>query len=410
MKRLIKLIIDKVFRILFYLYAGWDKQLFVVRKIYTYFQKDFAGYYKVTHLSSEVDKSILSTSAMLASQTWATQNLSFYNFDPSACISNIKVFQGTPIAETRTLNDVIYHPKYQAFYFSDGSLVDYSWSPLWGSQFPEGTPSKIDPPRGLKKVDRKFMHGGLISGHYGHFLTDCISRLWYAFKDYELPILCQGYFQPHIKRNFLDYFLNSINLDRERFISFQKPIQFREIVIPHPTFRSSTEIFSTHKFLPEAVAADLLPEKTKKTEQPLYFSRRKLTKNNSFRSIQNEDKLEKILRSKNFAIAYPEYLSLEEQIHLINKHEVLIGVCGSALHSVLFDLSSSINLVCLTDNTFSNNNFILIDAIKRSKSAYINSIELYLEPGKDIHKDIWRRNRVINLDIASSSLKELGIL
>lgn len=130
----------------------------------------------------------------------------------------------------------------------------------------------------MKKVSQKFIYGGHLERHYGHFLTECISRLWYAAKDEEFPILWSETPRLYINKDFIDIFMNLINLDKRRFICCREPIRLREIIIPYPSFRFKKEAFSVHKLLPESVAQTVLPNKLDKTTQPLYLSRKTLLK------------------------------------------------------------------------------------------------------------------------------------
>jgi capsular polysaccharide biosynthesis protein len=143
----------------------------------------------------------------------------------------------------------------------------------------------------------------------------------------------------------------------------------------------------------------MLPTKINSVNQPLYLSRTKFKSRS--RNFGNEDELEALLRENNFAIAYPERLSLSEQIYLVNKHEIIVGIRGSALHSVLFDLTNQKSLVCLADKGKIQLNYLLIDAVKNTKSFYISCLE---------RKQKNQQTQVLNVDDAISGLKEIGLV
>jgi Glycosyltransferase 61 len=408
MSSILSKIKNKVSTLLSYIYVRYNKRRFTSSKIYFYWLMNRFNRHKYNRSCIKDNENILDTPAALVLENWGGRTPSYYNFDPSIVESSstsIRFFEGSPIFESKTFYDVIYIPQFRCLYLSDGSLIDYSCRPCFNLP-PKEVPHKITPPKNLKKVNQTFIYGGhFIHNHYGHFLTECLSRLWYAVKDEEHPILCSEEQRFSINKSFVDIFMNSINIDKERFISLRKPICFREITIPYPSFMFRREGFSVHKLLPESVAQTILPTKLNKTMQPLYISRAKFISNNSSRSIENEKILEEKLRDKNFAIAYPEQLSLEEQIYLINKHEVIVGVCGSALHNILFDISNKINLICFADKDRIHPNFLLIDAIKQSNSIYISTLKRDNNEGKPEY----RQNRVIDLNSAISGLKESGL-
>ena len=195
------------------------------------------------------------------------------------------------------------------------------------------------------------------------------------------------------------------HLDIRRFISFNYPVLLKEVIVPYPSFTPQRQGFEVHKLIPENLAKNLLQKRQQRTSQPLYLSRTKLKRKK--RLIVNECKLERELREKGFSICNPEKLSLKEQVHLFNKHEVIIGTQGSALHGILFDVSPVRNTVCLGRKKAPHSNQLIIDAIKSVNSIYIGALEE--DPNCSKTKG-WTKNQVLDLDIALDGLRELGLL
>ncbi len=167
--------------------------------------------------------------------------------------------------------------------------------------------------------------------------------------------------------------LRAAGFSRNRFVLFVKPVLLEEVSVPAPSFRIGHG-FEVHRLIPENVPERLLVTPPECSSQPLYFSRRSLSK--QLRLIVNKDKLERQLAEKGYAIARPEKLTLERQIYPINKHEVIIGSLGSALHSALFDTSpqSGRNIVCLSYKDSSHTSYLLMDAIKKLNSTYMHRL------------------------------------
>jgi Glycosyltransferase 61 len=354
--------------------------------------------------SIQYPESLFETPATIVSEKWGGCHPIFYNYDPlflNDLSTQFRVFQGCP--DIKIFENVIYIPQYHCLYSSEGMRINESclYTNPNGTKLSTKAPEKIKPPKTIKKVCQKFIYAGRIGRHYGHFLTNNTSRLWYTAKNQELPILCHGI----VKKSFIDFFFKSLQFDINRFFSFDSPVLLTEVIVPNPSFSNKFEGFEVHKLLPENVAKAVLKTKLQQTSQPLYFSRRQLNKNR--RAVANEDKLEKELNHKNFAICYPETLSLEEQIHLINKHEVIVGMIGSALHNILFDISQNRNIVCFGNkNGFNfNTNCLMIDAIKSVKSVYIAALER-----EEKIVNIGKENRILDLDIAIEGLRNVGLL
>ena len=369
--------------------------------------------------STKDSQSILDTPAEIILEKWGGRNPSFYNYERSfldAISTKLKVFTGSP--EVKIFNDVIYIPKYSCLYTSDGLRINYSCSYRGPDRKLDKIvtritnitdkiipPDKIRPPKQLKYISQKFIYAGNINIHYGNFLTRSIARLWYVIKDRQYPVLCHNLSHKNgLQKPFIDIFFESAKLDKNRLTSFKQPVLLREVIIPYPSLSIRCEGFEVHKLLPESVAKTCLPKKLKITNQPLYLSRRSLLKNK--RLIINESKLEEKLYENGFAIVSPEKLSLKQQIYLINKHEVIIGAQGSALHSIFFDISSLRNLVCFGNQEEMRTTFLIIDAIKSVNSIYISA----LQQDPNCYKKSSQQNQHIDLDIAIDGLKKFGLI
>jgi len=324
----------------------------------------------------------------------------FINFDASlveVTLAEMKVSRHLPRVET--LRDVVYVPEHHCLYTTSGQRIEHSHNRF-------SAPLQIQVPSKLQEVKQKFIYISALNDHYGHFLIESIRRLWYAIEEETLPLLSHELKRFSLQKTFLDEFLESISLSRRRCYSFDQPVLLREVITPHPSFRVSPEsaIYEVHKLLPEAVARRMLPTLPQATDQPLYFSRRALKA--SKRTIVGEDRLEREMRMAGFAIANPENLSLAEQVHLVNKHKVLVGMIGSALHTTLFDISEHRNLVCFSYKTHPHSNFLLVDAIKSVQSTYVAALDS-IEGSK---KDYSHTDRSVELEVAIEALRQMSLL
>lgn len=393
---------NKILFLLCYWYSRYRENRFVSRKTRVVFRR--------REIRSRVFRAdairdpdhLLTTPAIENPRIPASIAFSGYDravVDPS--LASIRVFEGSPLLETETFRNILYMPKYRCFYRSDGSRIDYSCIPEY-----KIAPKKIDPPENPRKLSGKLLYGGHLHRHYGHFITECIGRLWYAGKDRDRSILYSETPKKNFRRDAIDRFMSLLNFDKNRFLHVQQPVMIDEIVIPYPSFIFGKEAFSVHRLLPESVARAVLDKMPEPTGRPLYLSRSKLDRTNAFRSIERELELEEILREKNFSIVYPETLSLEEQITLLNKHEIIVGVWGSALHNVLFDISGKKKLVCLGDIDHINPNFFLVDGIKKIDSVYISALEV----GQDPALAQLNQTRKIDLDRAVAGLQAIGLV
>ncbi|MEG3438153.1 glycosyltransferase 61 family protein [Pannus brasiliensis CCIBt3594] len=395
---------NKILFFLCYWYSRYRKNRFVSAKTRVIFRRREIRS-KVFRADAIQDPdNLLTTPGIEIDNRRIFASIAFSGYDRAAIapyLAPIRVFEGSPLRESETWKNILYLPKYRCFYRSDGSRIDYSCIPEY-----KIAPKKIEPPKNPRELSGKLLYGGHLHRHYGHFITECIGRLWYAAKDRERSILYSETPNKNFRRDAIDRFMSLLDLDKSRFLHVQQPVMIDEIVIPYPSFIFGKEAFSVHRVLPESVARAVLDKMPEPTGQPLYLSRSKLDRTNSFRSIERELELEAILREKNFSIVHPETLSLEEQITLINKHEIIVGVWGSALHNVLFDISRKKKLVCLGDIDMPNRSFFLVDGIKKIDSVYISALEV----GEDPALAKLNQTRKIDLDRAIAGLRSLDLV
>lgn len=319
--------------------------------------------------------------------------------------SSYRAYAGSP-NRLKVFKDVVYVPQFHCLYDQDGRRIESSCYKTKLKQL-YYTPETIRIESSIDRFDEEVIYASDYSAnmHYGHFLIEAISSLWYTTQEVNAPILTNTIPRP-FKKTFVDDFLNLYWPRHEKeTLSFSKPVLLRSAVVPYPSFTFCSEAYTVHRSAPEKVASLVLEnKKVVPTEQPLYLSRTKLIDGN--RSISGEIELEQTLKMKGFQIAYPERLSLAEQIYLFNKHDTVIGCRGSALHGILFDLSQKNKLICLSDSDRIDKAFLMIDAIKAIDSTYIGALKRK-EAGGDKH---WKMTRFMDVSVVLDALKSMGLI
>ena len=253
-------------------------------------------------------------------------------------------------------------------------------------------------------LNDSYVYGGPIVAHYGHFLTECIGRLWYVLEDNNTDsfLLFHGN-QSALKIDFIKEILKQLPIRGDRIIILDRAAQLAEVIIPLPSMTNRGEIFSIHRKLPMKVAETILnAREIEHTDQPLYLSRSKLPLGH--RVILNEQKFENHLKNYKIKIIYPEELSFTEQIVLFNSHSVIIGPLGSAHHTNMFSLNKLTQIYLCHSSTIKN--YYLLDYTNDNSSHYIMCC----------HRPFWDCNRpdvrslIIDIGYAISSLKRIGVI
>jgi hypothetical protein len=88
-----------------------------------------------------------------------------------------------------------------------------------------------------------------------------------------------------------------------------------------------------------------------------------------------EAQLEDVLRVNGFLVAYPERMTLADQVKLYNRHADIIAMWGSAAHAaVLFSLNRP-RVHWLSSPTLHNHDYFLSVAISGACATFVNSLE-----------------------------------
>lgn len=187
----------------------------------------------------------------------------------------------------------------------------------------------------IVQLDEDVIFGGLLATHFGHFLTECLCRLWYVLKNPQLnsKILFVTTLKNGGHRPYTDDFFKLMGLDTERIIYVDKPVQCRSVTVPEQAqydWRRLTEEF----LLPyQAIKARIKPGDTKK----LYLTRLGFeSKKHGNVHCFNEKYFEDFFAARGFKVVSMEKLKIEEQLSLINGADEIAATLGTLTHWAMF--------------------------------------------------------------------------
>lgn len=215
----------------------------------------------------------------------------------------------------------------------------------WGSVSEGYTPNPSD----LIENTQDVIYGGFIHNHFGHFLLECTSRLWYICQNESaLPLVFVGAVP---LKEYIYLFLNALGISNERILSIDKPTRFKTVIVPE---RSCViRNYYTKEFILPFQKINVAPKHVDK----IYLSREKYNKSPK---IYGEKKISKVFKQNGYKIIYPEKLSLLEQIAYIKSAKSIAGIYGSATHLALF-ASENTELIIINRSDDINNNQTMIN-------------------------------------------------
>lgn len=286
--------------------------------------------------------------------------------------------------------DVVVVPGFDALYSKDGVRIDLSTRVTLPRDMPAAassaarvesgygkyTPARIEVPRALEVFEETTLYGGLSWPHYGHFLTDGMSRLWALdHAPQSWPVLYLDRAHPDFgSEPFSATVVRFLQLE-SRLLRFRRPTLVRRLFIPAPAIEHAYRIYFSHA-APHVRTATRVLERRKSAfkGKPVYLSRSSLP--SDLRRSAQERELEQKLAEIGMQTIYPERVSMEDQIDIFNNSPVIAGMIGSAFHTELFRLEGNTGKLVILGWEKINNRYRMIDTIKNSHVTYVNAAKL----------------------------------
>ena len=191
------------------------------------------------------------------------------------------------------------------------------------------------PPKSLEYCDKAVIFGGILIGHFGHFLLEGMGRLWYVLKHRDDPRPLAFLIELGRREYFFD-FLDLLDIPREKIIIIEKATAFRSVLVPDEAAHSwsdySADYMLPYRYIVERVGHP--PAAEPYAGKKIYLTRSKL--NASQTHCCNEEYFEKFFTDNGFTVLSLEKLPLAAQIAVINRAAELAALMGSLTHWAIF--------------------------------------------------------------------------
>lgn len=219
--------------------------------------------------------------------------------------------------------------------FGKGGVVDCQGSYVDMSSIP-GRVQYAYPFENAEYRDEKVVYCGYLVNHWGHFLIEGVTRLWY-FLENDPTVDKYVYFldeneQREIRDNYRE-FLELLKIwDKLEIIN--KPTTYREVIVPELGIHMRTAY--TPKLLKvfDTVADNVIANPAWETPEKIYYSRSQFKK--GLRYEFGFDTLDNFFEKNGYTILYPEKVPLSRMIHYIRHCKVVASLSGSLPHNMLF--------------------------------------------------------------------------
>lgn len=184
--------------------------------------------------------------------------------------------------------------------------------------------------------DEKVVYCGYLVNHWGHFLIEAVTRLWYFLENDETVdkyvFFLDENEEREIKGNYLE-FLKLLKIwDKLEIIN--KPTTYREVIVPELGLRCMTHYSPKLVAVFDAVAENVVVDPAWDSPEKIYYSRSQLAKGIPFEF--GFATLDDFFEKNGYKILYPEKVPLGQMIHYIRSADVIASLSGSLPHNMLF--------------------------------------------------------------------------
>lgn len=222
-----------------------------------------------------------------------------------------------------------------ALLFGKGGVVDQDGQYVGLSSIP-GRVEGDYPYEGAAYQDEKVVCCGYLVDHWGHFLIEGVTRLWY-FLENDPTIDKYVFFldeneSREIKANYRE-FLELLGI-WEHLEIINRPTTYREVIVPELGLHMRSAYTPKLLKIYDTAAGHVAAQPDWDTPEKIYFSRSQFQKSKPFES--GFDTLDDFFRKNGYTILYPEKVPLSRMIHYIRHAHVVASLSGSLPHNMLF--------------------------------------------------------------------------
>ena len=202
------------------------------------------------------------------------------------------------------------------------------------------------------------------SGHFGHLMTEQMSRLWawpsakQRFPELRPVLFKQRWTQP--PSPWESGLLEAAGIDPADVLVIAGPIRAERVIAATPMFSMPYYVSPRIAGVWDTVGrgahalAGAVP-----TPRRIFVSRRQ-----AGRHVHNRDEVEATFTEAGFAVVYPEDRPFAEQVALFRNAEVIAGFAGSAMFTLaLCDVPKRVLLVC--SEGYTPHNEYMITSVRR---------------------------------------------
>ena len=181
----------------------------------------------------------------------------------------------------------------------------------------------------VEYVDEEVIYVGPMFNHWGHFIYDFITRLWYCLEHTDKSIVYCGWgFDEGSLYGSYKRLFELLEIDLNKLIDIRKPTRFRRVVIPEQCYLRNQYVMPEYYEMMKKICSNVAVD-GRQTYDKIYFTRDPFIRRSAWYREYGENIIQKIFENGGYKVFDPSTLSLDEQIYYVN-HCDTIALIGSS--------------------------------------------------------------------------------
>ncbi len=177
--------------------------------------------------------------------------------------------------------------------------------------------------------------GGLFN-HWGHFLVDFITRLWYYIQNERITIVYCGWgFEKGRLYGAYKRFFELLGIDEKDMIDVRTPTKFNKVIVPEQSYLRNNYSTREYKEIINRICENI-DSTGMKASKKVYFSRSLFVKRFRWNVERGEKAIENTFKKNGYFVMDPVNMSLDEQVFYVRNADVFAGITSSNIINSVF--------------------------------------------------------------------------
>jgi hypothetical protein len=211
-------------------------------------------------------------------------------------------------------------------------------------------------------LDEDVIFIGAMPKHYGHFILEGLSRLWFFLDRANLKYR-SVYISEDTSETFFD-FLKYFGLKDVNILRISTPTQFRSVIVPEQSIRLHDYFHGMYRSTIDQIKSNVTPSKYDK----VFFSKRESRNQRAVGESSNDA----AFVQNGFHIFYPEKMSVYETISVLSGCTTFVATSGTNIHNSMF-MDNGTDIICLNRSAHFHPIQIMIDRLRDFNAVYVDT-------------------------------------